>query len=100
MWCGRMVNNYGKVRGCLVNFNDVTELHHLNDQLISNVHELEQSRKKIELQNEELLHQATRDPLTGCFNRRYFFDTGNKIVEQSLLNNINLGCIIADIYFF
>lgn len=98
--CGPIANNAGQVRGCLVTFNDVTKLHQMNARLRSTLVELEQSRREIELKNEELLTQATRDPLTACYNRRYFFDAGNRVVEKALLDNSDLCCVMADIDFF
>jgi PAS domain-containing protein len=71
----------GAVRGCLVSFTDVTELDRKNGELQGALSELESSRQKIEAQNEELKGLANIDPLTGCLNRRAFFDQADQILR-------------------
>ncbi|OQX63771.1 MAG: hypothetical protein B5M51_04715, partial [Anaerolinea sp. 4484_236] len=55
------------------------------------------ARKKAE---KELYKQATTDPLTGVFNRRYFFETAQKELERSQRYNRPLSIIIFDIDHF
>lgn len=43
---------------------------------------------------------ATKDHLTGLYNRRYFFDAGDKLFSSSKRNQISLVCAILDIDFF
>jgi diguanylate cyclase (GGDEF)-like protein len=43
---------------------------------------------------------AIRDFLTGLYNRRYFFDTGDKLFSNSKRDNIALTCAMVDIDFF
>ncbi len=50
-------------------------------------------RKRLENQ---LLEQSTRDPLTGCFNRRYMRDFEKQCDERKL----GWGCIMLDIDYF
>jgi len=50
-------------------------------------------RKRLENQ---LLEQSTRDPLTGCYNRRYMRDFEKHCDERKL----GWGCIMLDIDFF
>lgn len=64
----------GRVTGALASFDDVTELRLRNDELQRILGELETSRRAIEKQNAELAYLAVRDPLTGCLNRRAFFE--------------------------
>jgi diguanylate cyclase (GGDEF)-like protein len=54
-------------------------------------------RKKME---EELHQQATTDPLTKIFNRRYFFDLAQQELERSQRYNRPLSIIIFDIDHF
>lgn len=46
--------------------------------------ELEASKDEIRRQNEELHRLATRDPMTGCLNRRAFFDAVDPLYARLL----------------
>ena len=95
-----ILDERGAVRGVLSSFNDVSELEQANAHLLGVLKELEESRQRIALQNEELERLATRDPLTGCFNRRAFFDQMEKAFVAACKNNTELGCIMTDIDHF
>ena len=43
---------------------------------------------------------AIRDFLTGLYNRRYFFDAGNDLLNRCRKNGETLACIMLDIDFF
>jgi diguanylate cyclase (GGDEF)-like protein/PAS domain S-box-containing protein len=90
----------GAVRGCLVTFDDVTELHRSNERLQDAVTALDKSREQIRAQNDELRKMATRDPLTGCMNRRAFFDILEELYLKSQTGSKPLCCIMADIDHF
>jgi diguanylate cyclase (GGDEF)-like protein/PAS domain S-box-containing protein len=90
----------GKLRGCMVTFHDVTQQHHASEQMQSALAALETSRAKIELQNEELIQLATRDPLTGCLNRRAFFAAAEPLFGKLRQEARDMSCIMADIDFF
>jgi diguanylate cyclase (GGDEF)-like protein/PAS domain S-box-containing protein len=98
--CSPIADNNGRVRGCLVTFDDVTEIHRTNEQLRRALADLELSREKIQTQNDELRELATRDPLTGCFNRRAFFSVAGDQFEERLRTNRDISCIMADIDHF
>ena len=49
---------------------------------------------------EELKEQATRDPLTGVFNRRYFSSVIEKEIERSHRYNHSLALMMTDINNF
>jgi diguanylate cyclase (GGDEF)-like protein len=98
--CAPITDGYGRLRGCIVTFDDVTEVHRANEQLRHTLNELEQSRGKIRLQNEELRRLAARDSLTGCYNRRAFFDIVGELFADALRRNTDLSCIMADIDHF
>ena len=89
-----------KLRGCMVTFYDVTELHLANETMRETMNALEISRVQIEQKNEDLLYLATRDPLTGCLNRRAFFDRAAPIFQKQLHEAQNIACIMTDIDFF
>ncbi len=52
--------------------------------------------QRIRLQN-ELRDQATRDPLTGVFNRRYFREAIEMEVERSRRNGQPIGFLLIDV---
>ncbi|MEO8409381.1 MAG: diguanylate cyclase [Propionivibrio sp.] len=90
----------GEARGCLVSFTDQSELERTNTQLRQAIGEIEQSRARIKAQNEKLQHLAARDPLTGCYNRRAFFEHVAAPFASALRRNGDLCCIMTDIDHF
>jgi diguanylate cyclase (GGDEF)-like protein len=87
----------GAVRGCLVSFTDVTELDRKNSELQGALSELEASRQKIEAQNEELKGLANIDPLTGCLNRRAFFEQAEEVLRKAKEEGSPVCCLMTDI---
>jgi diguanylate cyclase (GGDEF)-like protein len=87
----------GAVRGCLVSFTDVTELDRKNSALQGALSELEASRQKIEAQNEELKGLANIDPLTGCLNRRAFFEQAEEVLKKAREEELPVCCLMTDI---
>lgn len=90
----------GKLRGCMVSFHDETELHLANTQLRETLIKLEASREQIEEQNLELVRLATRDPLTGCYNRRAFLAAAEPVLDQTCQQGRDLCCVMTDIDHF
>ena len=85
-----------KCRGVLTSFDDVTELERKQDELVQTLQILQTSRDEIKRQNKELKILASVDPLSGCLNRRSFFEK-----FQSLWNRGDLlSTIMVDIDFF
>jgi diguanylate cyclase (GGDEF)-like protein/PAS domain S-box-containing protein len=93
-------DTHGKLRGCIVTFYDMTELHRANEQLVKSLIELDASRAQIEEKNEELRVLATRDSLTGCLNRGAFVSGAEPLFANLRQEARNMGCIMADIDFF
>ncbi len=89
-----------KVRGCLVTFENVTHLHDLNRQLLKSMAALEESKREVDKKNDELLQLATRDPLTGCLNRRALFDRLEPLFVKARADGRALCCIMTDIDHF
>lgn len=87
----------GSVRGCLVSFNDVTELDRKNVELERTLSALEESRQKIEAQNEELKQLANIDPLTTCMNRRAFVETAEALLAKTRAEGGHICCLMTDI---
>ena len=98
--CSPVNDAGGRVRGCIVTFHDVTDVYAANDQLRQTLGDLERTRAQIHLQNEELRRLAMRDPMTGCFNRRAFFDAAGGLVAAANKGDANLCCIMSDIDHF
>src|SRR5258706_6533401 len=73
----------GRLRGALGSFNDITELHQRNAELQRTLTQLEESRQVVEKHNAELHYLATRDPLTGCLNRRGLFEAFGRVFETA-----------------
>ena len=95
-----IADNKGQARGCMVTFDDVSAVHRVNDELRSTLAELQNSRQQIEEQNRELTRLATRDSLTGCFNRRAFFEMAGNAFEAAVRDSSTICCVMADIDHF
>lgn len=98
--CSPIRDDRGTVRGALASFSDVTELERANEQLVGALKDLDASKQEILRQNDALQRLATRDPLTGCFNRRAFFEQVEKVVARSVERGSALGVVMVDIDHF
>jgi diguanylate cyclase (GGDEF)-like protein/PAS domain S-box-containing protein len=90
----------GSSRGVLASFDDVTALENKKRELMHMLAVLQESRERITRQNEELKYLATRDPMTGCLNRRSFFEQFEALWEMQGERNQDLGCIMVDVDHF
>jgi diguanylate cyclase (GGDEF)-like protein/PAS domain S-box-containing protein len=95
--CSPIGDANGKLRGCLVTFDDVSDVQRTNERLKVALAQLEVSRKKVEHQNKQLHALATRDALTGCLNRRAFFDQAHPVFTMAAGHGQPLSCIMTDI---
>ena len=95
-----ILDEKGKIRGALVTFDDITEVEETNILLENAVTTLQQNDVDIRLKNEELEVLATRDPLTGCYNRRAFFDLFEDAYQHAITAGIPLSVFMADIDLF
>lgn len=95
--CAPIADPGGAVRGCMVTMNDVTELHRSNERLRETLVELAVSRDELTQKNEELERLATRDPLTGCLNRRAFFEQIEPSLKEARQNGAPFSCLMLDI---
>lgn len=98
--CAPIQDGHGRLRGCMVSFSDVTMLHRINDQLLTTLTDLEASKDEIRKQNEELHRLATRDPMTGCLNRRAFFGAADPLYATLQAEGEEVCCIMSDIDHF
>ena len=87
-------------RGCLVTFSDVTELHRTNSMLRTSNEALSAATDEVQRQNESLRQLATRDPMTGCLNRRALFDGFERLIARSARDNNPISCFMVDIDHF
>ena len=90
----------GKTQGVLITLDDITQLEERNTELQTTVARLEKSREHIQQQNKELHFFATRDPMTGCLNRRAFSDQFEKLFNKARKENVELPCIMVDLDHF
>ena len=98
--CAPIADPSGEVRGCIATFDDITELHRSNAQLLVAMGELSASKSEIERKNEDLYRLATRDPMTGCLNRRAFFETFEPLLTDAIAHGSALSCLMLDIDHF
>lgn len=98
--CAPITDPGGGVRGCLTTFNDVSELHRTNLALVNTLAALSAAKDEVQAKNEELRHLSTRDPMTGCLNRRAFNEEFGPMFEQARAGAARLGCIMVDIDHF
>jgi diguanylate cyclase (GGDEF)-like protein len=68
-----------------------------NAVLVRTVADLEAIQAKVLLQNDELGRLASRDPLTGCLNRRSFYEQFETAMAESRKHGIQLSCLMVDI---
>jgi diguanylate cyclase (GGDEF)-like protein/PAS domain S-box-containing protein/putative nucleotidyltransferase with HDIG domain len=87
-------------RGALATFRDVTHVEKHRIELERMLNLLEDSRDEINRKNKELEILATRDSLTGCLNRRAFFEQFGGIWDDAKSNSRYLSCIMIDIDHF
>lgn len=90
----------GGSRGVLASFDDVTSLENKKRELMHMLAVLQESRERITRQNEELKYLATRDPMTGCLNRRSFFEQFEAQWEMLGEKGQDLACLMIDIDHF
>ena len=98
--CAPIADPGGHVRGCVVTFDDVSQLHQTNQALQTTMAELNASKEVLQQQNVELERLATRDPLTGCLNRRAFFAAFEPLFARSRAQGGALNCLMVDIDHF
>ncbi len=87
-------------QGVLVTLDDITELEERNSDLLTMVYRLEETQAQVQEKNKELHFLATRDPLTGCLNRRSFNEQFENTFKTAQQTNSELSCIMADIDHF
>jgi diguanylate cyclase (GGDEF)-like protein len=90
----------GYIRGVMVTFDDITNLERKNTRLRKTLALLKKSRDEITQQNKKLHELATRDPLTGCMNRRAFFEVFEPAWSAARRHHHALSVIMVDLDHF
>ena len=95
--CAPVMDGKRTVRGCMLTFSDVTELERANDAMMEVLADLASNKEALESKNIELERLASRDPMTGCLNRRVFFERYENIYAEAKRKKTDVACIMADI---
>ncbi len=98
--CSPLMDEKGGIRGCLITVDDVTALERSHEQLLEVLADLAASKQQLEYKNAELEDLASRDPLSGCLNRRAFFAGFARMFAHMSKAGGELVCIMADIDHF
>ena len=95
-----VLDGWGRAKGGIITFDDVTELERRQQELESALSDLQKSRDEVRLRNEELTVLARRDPLTGVSNRRAFLEVFDQAFRNAKLINGRLCVLMVDIDHF
>ena len=95
-----IVDDRETVRGCLITFDDMSMVEHMNQALLDSVAQLEVAKSKIELQNLELKRLADHDQLTGSLTRRAFLEQSQQIFLKCAAQRSNICILMVDIDHF
>ncbi|WP_237607721.1 sensor domain-containing diguanylate cyclase/phosphohydrolase [Roseimaritima sediminicola] len=90
----------GSNRGTLATFRDVTQIEEQRAEMVQMLSVLQSSRDEIKQKNKELELLATQDSLTGCLNRRAFFERLAHHWAVAHKQRLPLSCIMIDNDFF
>ena len=84
--CVPITDGRNRIRGTVATFDDVTDIERTN-------HDLRQLTAELARSQDELRTLASRDPLTGAYNRRALFES----VDLAWQDRDMVGCIMLDI---
>jgi diguanylate cyclase (GGDEF)-like protein/PAS domain S-box-containing protein len=84
------------VRSVLVTFRDVTDVELRRSEMERSLAMMRTYREQIGNQNCELQRLASHDPLTGCLNRRAFFDAVQPMLGESQQDESSVSCLMVD----
>ncbi len=77
------------------------EIHRLkNEELVIEIEERKKAEKALKESEEKFRKLSIEDPLTGVFNRRYFFDQAERFITRANADGNNLCLAIIDIDHF
>ncbi len=94
------IGDEAQQKGALVTFQDVTHVEKHRVELENMLTMLRRSKDEIQKKNKELEILATRDALTGCLNRRAFFERMEPLLDQHRKESRPLACFMVDVDHF
>ncbi len=79
-----------------------TQTNQLNGRVIvaHDITERKQLENNLNQLTKKLLEQATRDPLTGVFNRRFLAETLDKEISKAARENTSISVVMMDVDYF
>jgi len=95
-----ILSDDGACRGAIATFDDLTDVEKRNARLKELLRRLDQSRQEIHNQNRQLKRLASSDPLTGCLNRRAFFEKLAAEWQSAKRHGESLSCLMIDLDHF
>ena len=98
--CTPIADDKDGIRGVIATFDDLTELEEKNEKLKATLLDLKKSKAAVDEKSKELEFLATRDPLTGCLNRRSFNESLEALYAREQTEEDNLICMMVDIDHF
>lgn len=76
------------------------EITKLNSELLNSKRTIEKQNAKLSEYNKILEEMAMKDPLTGAYNRRYFYERTPEIAEKAALENKRMFFASLDLNYF
>ena len=98
--CSPIFDAQEKHAGNMVSFQDITVLENQKREIEHTLEELGESREQLRQQNEKLHELASKDILTGVFNRRSLFENLEKHWNLSLERNLSMSVVMFDVDHF
>lgn len=86
--------------GNLVSFQDITILENQKRKIEYTLKELGESREQLRQQNEKLQELASKDMLTGVFNRRFLFEHLEHYWNTASQQNQSMSVVMFDVDHF
>lgn len=84
-------------RGALISLTDTTRLHQKQTEMASILSTVRESSRQIRHQQAEIDELALRDPLTGCFHRRYGTESLSRLWRETAPDGEELACLLVDV---
>ena len=95
-----VIGERSEQEGSVVTIRDVTQIEEHRAELEQMLMKLRCSRDEVQTQNRELQILANQDPLTGCLNRRSFFEGFRAAWSDSVEEDTRLSCLMIDVDHF
>jgi diguanylate cyclase (GGDEF)-like protein/PAS domain S-box-containing protein len=95
--CSPIFDANEKHAGNLISVQDITELENQKRILEGTLTELEESKERLSERNTQLQELATKDMLTGVYNRRYLIEQLEQTWEQCQNNRWPMSVFMLDV---